>query len=374
MEWSSAILSRRAFNITLSGLVGACATQSSGNNQGGGNMNAAKPIIIAHRGASGYRPEHTIGAYRLAIEMGADYIEPDLVLTKDNHLVCRHENEISQTTNVAQKPEFAARKVRKTIDGETLEGWFTEDFTLAELKTLRAIERLPQLRPKNRDYDGQETIPTFQEVLELRAQKSIEKGRQIGVYPETKHPSYFATLGLLFDNAFLDALEKANLNTKSSPVFIQSFETQNLKLLARKTEVNLIQLINDEGGAWNSQSAPDINYAAMTTKAGLAEIAKYAQGIGPFKGLIVPRDDLGNSIAPTSLIKDAHDVGLKVHPWTFRAENNFLPKELQIGDRASPIFRGLHGNLNAEIKMFIALGVDGFFTDFADIGFAAVNN
>ncbi|KAF0113244.1 MAG: glycerophosphoryl diester phosphodiesterase [Hyphomonadaceae bacterium] len=333
-----------------------------------------KPIIIAHRGASGFRPEHTLAAYELAIEMGADFIEPDLVFTKDSQLVCRHENEISTTTNVSALPEFAERKTTKTIDGETLNGWFTEDFTLAELKSLRGKERLPPLRPQNTAYDNQYSIPTFEELLELRARKSAQTGREIGVYPETKHPSYFKSIGFEFDSALLDLCEKYGLNTKTSPIFIQSFEVENLKQLAGKTQIKLIQLMSEDGGPWDSQTGPAISYQNMAKSAGLAEIAEYAFGIGPQKSMIIPRDGEGRSLAPTNLIAMAHVAGLGVHPWTFRSENYFLPLEARVfGFRDKEYSPIAHGNFAQEYQQFIDLGVDGVFSDFASHAYLAVH-
>lgn len=332
-----------------------------------------KPIIIAHRGASGFRPEHTLAAYELAIEMGADFIEPDLVFTKDGHLVCRHENEISTTTNIAALPEFAARKATKTIDGEILNGWFTEDFTLAELKTLKCKERLPPLRPQNTAYDNQYEIPTFEELLDLRAAKSAAMRREIGVYPETKHPSYFKSIGFEFDVPLLASCDKYGLNAKSAPIFIQSFEVQNLKTLAGKTQIKLIQLMSEDGGPWDSQNGPSMNYQDMAKSAGLAEIAKYAFGIGPQKSMIVPRDGEGRSLAPTNLIAMAHDAGLKVHPWTFRSENYFLPLEARVFGFRDKEYRPIvHGDFAKEYQQFIELGVDGVFSDFASHAYLAV--
>jgi glycerophosphoryl diester phosphodiesterase len=334
-----------------------------------------KPIIIAHRGASGFRPEHTIAAYELAIEMGADFVEPDLVFTKDGHLVCRHENEISTTTNVASKTEFANRKVTKTIDGETLTGWFTEDFTLGELKTLRCKERLPPLRPQNTDYDNQFEIPTFEELLELRANKSREKQREIGVYPETKHPSYFKSIGFEFDAPLLELCDRYGLNSSSAQIFIQSFEVENLRQLAGKTQIKLIQLLSEDGGPWDTQAGSVTTYQAMITETGLSDIAKYAFGIGPQKSMIIPRDSEGRSLNPTNLISMAHSAGLKVHPWTFRSENYFLPFEARIFDfrdkEYSPI---VHGDFIKEYQQFVALGVDGLFSDFASHAYLALNS
>ncbi|HVJ01046.1 MAG TPA: glycerophosphodiester phosphodiesterase [Sphingomonas sp.] len=322
-------------------------------------MSTLSPVIvIAHRGASGERPEHTLLSYQLAIEQGADFIEPDLVPTKDGVLVARHENEISGTTDVAAHPEFASRKTSKTIDGEQVTGWFTEDFTLAELRTLRARERLPQLRPGNTRYDGQAEIPTFDEVIALAKRASQETGRTIGVYPETKHPSYFASIGLPLEARLVDALAKAGWDRADAPVFIQSFEVDNLKQLKTMTRVPLIQLMSAKGGPADG-AAP--GYAAMATPAGLREIARYAYGIGPERAMILPA-----SGTPTSLIADAHAAGLKVHPWTFRAENFFLSPAYRQGPNPAD-----HGRLAEEIRYFIGLGVDGFFSDYPYIGVSA---
>jgi glycerophosphoryl diester phosphodiesterase len=306
-------------------------------------------IIIAHRGASGERPEHTIAAYTLAIEQGADYIEPDLVLTKDGVLVARHENEISETTDVSAKPEFADRKTSKTIDGQKMTGWFTEDFTLAELKTLRAKERLPQLRKANMAYDGQYEVPTFEEILELA------KTRGVGVYPETKHPSYFASIGLPHEAPLLALLQKYGHTEKTAPIFIQSFEVENLKALRGKTKVRLIQLLDEKG---SPPDRADLTYPAMATADGLKAVATYADGVGPNKALVIPRNMLGVLGDPTSLVGDAHTVGLAVHPWTFRRENYFLP----LGSK-SGINPAAHGDLESEIRAFLAAGVDGLFSD-----------
>ncbi len=321
----------------------------------GVSVDAAKPILIAHRGASGERPEHTLAAYKLAIEQGADFIEPDLVLTKDGVLVVRHENEISSTTNVADHPEFAARKATKTIDGQTLTGWFTEDFTLAELKTLRARERLPQLRAANTAYDGKYEVATFKEVLALVAAETKARGRVIGLYPETKHPSYFASIGLPHEAPLLAALRTQGWTKRTSPVFIQSFEVGNLKALRKKTQVRLIQLMDGEGGP---ADAPAATYLKMLTPVGLKAIAAYADGIGPNKALIIPQLADGALGRPTSLVANAHKAGLQVHPWTFRAENYFLSKTHRKG--ADP---KAHGDIEGEIRAYLATGIDGLFSD-----------
>ena len=306
------------------------------------------PIVIAHRGASGERPEHTLAAYTLAIDQGADVIEPDLVPTKDGVLVARHENEISETTDVAAHPEFAARRTTKTIDGQALTGWFTEDFTLAELKTLRAKERLPALRLANTRYDGQEAIATLAEII------ALAKARGVAIYPETKHPTYFASIGLGTDKPLVAALDAAGWRTAEAPVFIQSFEVANLKRLHAMTGVRLIQLMDASGAPADGAAA---SYAAMTTPAGLAQVARYAFGIGPNKAM------LWNADAATPLVRDAHAAGLRVHPWTYRAENQFIRTGFARGEGAAA-----HGDLAGEIRAALGQGIDGFFTDFPAIG------
>jgi len=315
-------------------------------------------VLIGHRGASGYRPEHTLASYELAIEQGADFIEPDLVLTKDNVFVARHENDITGTTDVASHPEFAARKTTKVIDGETHTGWFTEDFTLAELKTLRAKERLPSLRPGNAKYDGQFAIPTLDEVIALAKRRTKELHRTIGIYPETKHPSYFASIGLQMDDKLVAQLKKAGWSKPTDPVFIQSFEVNNLKHIHTLTGIRLIQLMGS-AGAPADNAAP--SYAAMTTPDGLTAIARYAYGIGPGLDMIQNGD-----APPSTLVRDAHAAGLRLHPWTFRAENVFLIPSFRTGTTPAT-----HGRLSDEIQLYLRLGIDGFFTDFPDIGAAA---
>jgi len=312
----------------------------------------APPLIIAHRGASADRPEHTLAAYALAIEQGADVIEPDLVPTRDHHLVARHENEISGTTDVASHPEYADRKRTQTIDGETVTGWFTEDFTLAELKTLRARERLPELRPANAAFDGQFEIPTLEEIIALAKAETARRGRVIGIYPETKHPSHFARIGLPIEPKLMDALAAAGWTTASDPVFIQSFEVDNLKALRAQTGVRLVQLVAE------GRSADGHDYAAMTTAEGLAGISAYADAIGPSRDLIYPRDAQGRLGALTSLVDDAHKAGLEVHPWTFRPENYFLAQPYRSSDDLR-----VRGEAEAEIRLYLETGIDGLFSD-----------
>jgi glycerophosphoryl diester phosphodiesterase len=330
-----------------------------------------RAIVIGHRGASGYRPEHTIASYTLAIELGADFIEPDLVSTRDGHLVARHENDISGTTDVASHPEFASRKATKVVDGLTITGWFTEDFTLAELKTLRARERLPALRPQNATFDGKFEIPTLEEVIALAQRESQRRHRTIGIYPETKHPTYFRGIGLPLEETLVRTLDAHGLRSKHDAVFIQSFEVGNLQRLSRMTRLPLVQLIDAAGAPFDFVAAGDPRtYADLVTPAGLRDIARYADGVGVNKNLIIPRDATGKLTAPTTLIRDAHDNHLIVHSWTFRAENSFLPLDFQLGTPTDPLFAGLRGDFPAELKLFDGLGLDGVFSDQPDVAVA----
>jgi glycerophosphoryl diester phosphodiesterase len=323
------------------------------------------PIVIGHRGASGYRPEHTLAAYELAIDMGADYIEPDLVSTKDGVLVARHENDITGTTDVASHPEFASRKATKTIDGLPITGWFTEDFTLAELRTLRAKERLPELRVTNTAFDGLYQVPTLDEVI------ALAKRRKVGIYPETKHPTYFDSVGLSLEEPLVAALRRAGLDRPRSPVFIQSFEVGNLKQLNGLTRVPLVQLLDATGKPYDFVVSGDPRtYADLATPEGLAEIATYADGVGVNKNLIVPRDAQNRLGTPTRLVRDAHQAGLIVHGWTFRRENSFLPEDFRAGNPASPVYLAATGDFPAELRLFYGLGIDGVFSDNPDAAVA----
>lgn len=322
-----------------------------------------KPLIIAHRGASGERPEHTLMGYRLAIAEGCDFIEPDLVPTKDGHLVVRHENEISGTTDVARRPEFAARKTTKVVDGNSLTGWFTEDFTLAELKTIRARERLPQIRPANTRYDGLEAIPTYQEVMDLAKAESARTGRVIGTYPEMKHPTYFAGLGLPLEGRLHAALKANGLDAASAPVFVQCFEVGALKTFRGLCSARLIQLIDSEGGP---ADLPKLSYREMVSPEGLKRVAAYADGIGPDWAMILPTAPDGALAPATPLVADAHAAGLAVHPYTVRAENKFLPPALRRG--ADPAARG---DVTTLYKALYATGIDALFSDFPGLAAAA---
>ena len=336
----------------------------------------SRPFVIAHRGASGYVPEHTLAGYFIAIQQGTDYVEPDLVITKDGALVARHENEIGGTTDVAAHPEFAARKQTKDIDGESITGWFTEDFTLAELKTLRARERLPELRRGNARYDGAFSIPTFDEVLDLvaaaeaqRAAEARAKGLppppRIGIYPETKHPSYFARLGLHFDEPMLEALARHGYTRRGDPICLQSFEVGNLRALRKRTDLPLVQLVSPTGQPADFTLAGDPRtYLDLLSDAGLKEIATYADAIGPHKWMVVQFGPAG--ARDTGLARRARAQGLGIHVWTLRAENEFLPDALRSsGDVAA------QGDMKTEIHALLDAGITGFFSDFPDLAVRA---
>ncbi len=357
-------------------------------------LNGATPLVIGHRGASGYLPEHTLESYRRAIELGADFVEPDLVATKDGVLVARHEPNITATTDVSQRPEFASRKTQKMVDGVKEEGWFVTDFTLAEIKTLRAIQPMAD---RDQSNNGKFQIPTFEEVLELAKTEGTKAGRTVGVYPETKHPTYHVTAGLALEDRLLAILSKNGYTSKSSPIIIQSFEVSNLKYLRSKTQVRLVQLVDaDDVKADGSMSlvapydkpydfavAGDARtFASLLTPAGLREVKTYADGIGPWKPYLIPSkqvdanndgkaDDLNGDgiidnrdrvmMPPTDVVKNAHSEGLFVHPYTFRSESKQLASDFK-------------GDPKAEYKLFFNLGVDGLFSDFPDQAKAARDN
>ena len=357
-------------------------------------LNGDTPLVIGHRGASGYRPDHTLESYKLAIDMGADFIEPDLVATKDGVLVARHEPNITGTTDVATRPEFASRKTTKNVDGVNEEGWFVSDFTLAELKTLRAVQPLSD---RDQSYNGKFQIPTFEEVLDLAKAEGAKAGRTVGVYPETKHPTYHVKQGLPLEDRLLAVLAKYGYTTKASPVIVQSFEVSNLKYLRTKTQVRLVQLV--DANDVNADGSMDLTapydkpydfavagdsrtFASLLTPAGLKEIKTYADGIGPWKPYLIPSkqvdanndgkpDDLNGDgkiderdrvmMPATSVVKDAHAAGLFVHAYTFRNEAKRLASDFK-------------GDPKAEYKLFFNLGVDGVFSDFTDTAKAARDN
>jgi glycerophosphoryl diester phosphodiesterase len=333
-----------------------------------GSADKASPIVFGHRGAAGYRPEHTVASDELGARMGADFIEPDLVSTKDGQLVVRHEPEIGGTTNVADHPEFADRKTTKVIDGTSYTGWFTDDFTLAELKTLRAKERLPDVRQRNTIYDGRYEIPTFQEVIDLRAKLSKELGRTIGIVPEVKHSSYFKAEGLAIEPKLVEALRDNGLDKADSPVVVQSFETANLKELNDEIDVPLVALLDSPTAVPGDVQAAGgtSTFADLATPQGLKGLAEFADWVGPSKTYIIPTDAAGEWRAPTSFVDDAHAAGLKVVPYTFRNENQFLPPSLR--SSADP---NAYGDAFSEYKAFFDLGVDGVFSDNPDTAVAA---
>jgi glycerophosphoryl diester phosphodiesterase len=329
----------------------------------------ARPIVIAHRGASGQRPEHTLAAYELGAIQGADFIEPDLVITRDGVLVARHEPEIGETTDIATHPEFASRRATKRLGGREVTGWFVEDLTLAELKTLRARERLPQLRAESARFDGQFEIPTFGEILQLRETLSRRLQREIGVYAETKHSARFAALGIPLEEPLVAELKAHGLASGDAPVFLQSFETESLRKLATLCDARRIQLLGSRPPFPFDDPTAGTGLTGWLTPRYFGEIRKISHGIGPDKNLVIPRANDGRQGEPTSLVSDAHRAGLLVHPYTFRAENAFLPREFQVGipiddDR----FRSSSGNVAGELRRFLDLGIDGFFIDHPEIG------
>lgn len=374
-------------------LVAACAgcampAMAEPHGRRGGE---AKPLVIGHRGgANGYLPEHTLEAYALGIELGADYVEPDLVATKDGHLIARHEPNLIATTNVASLPQFANRKRRAVVDGIEEEGYFASDFTLAEIKQLRAVQSFAD---RDQGFNGKFEIPTLAEVIDLVKRKSREHDRRIGIYPETKHPTYHQKLGLALEDRLLAVLERAGWNHRSAPVFIQSFEQANLKYLRSRTSVRLVQLVdaNDVNADGSLDFTPPYDrpydwavagraglFRDLLTPQGLAEVRSYADGIGPWKTYLVSSacitvrngacadangdgavDERDRRLLPaTDIVANAHKLGLVVHPYTFRNEQKRLASNYQ-------------GNPANEYLAFYELGVDGLFSDFADTAYAA---
>ncbi|MDF3299766.1 glycerophosphodiester phosphodiesterase [Streptomyces tropicalis] len=335
----------------------------------GGLKSLPVPTVIGHRGASGYRPEHTFGSYELALDLGAHVVEAgDLVPTRDGHLVCRHEPEIGGTTDVADHPEFAGRRTTKTLDGVPTTGWFTEDFTLAELKRLRAVERIPANRPHNTLYNGRWEIPTLEEVLKWQDEQTRKRGRQVWIYPETKHPTYFRKLGLGLEERVAKLLRTHGKDGRDAPVILQSFEPSSIQRLNKLVDNPLVVLLSTaDSRPWDFVEAGDPRTVAdLVTRRGLREIASYAQGIGPTTDLVVPRDKDGNLTEPTTLVRDAHAVGLVLHPYTMRNENPFLPPKYRRGTAPDA-----YGDAFAVFRTFFATGIDGIFTDNADTALLA---
>ncbi|TDC74893.1 glycerophosphodiester phosphodiesterase [Streptomyces hainanensis] len=346
---------------------GARPTSAAARGRGGlGEL--PTPTVVAHRGASGYRPEHTLGSYQLGLDMGADIVEQDLVPTRDGHLVCRHENDISGTTDVADHPEFADRRTTKTVDGQSLTGWFTEDFTLAELKTLRATERIPDQRRNNTLYDGRWTIPTFEEVLRWADEQGRKRDRPVWLYTETKHPTYFRSLGLGLEQPLARLLRRYGRDRASARLLLQSFEPTSMQRMAELVDTPRVVLLSSaESRPWDLQQKGDPRTVAdLVTPSGLREISRYAQGIGPTLDLVIPRRSDGSLAEPTRLVSQAHTAELLVHPYTLRNENRFLPAEYRRGDDPNA-----YGDVFGALRTYFRTGIDGVFADHPDTALLA---
>ncbi|MFD8057456.1 glycerophosphodiester phosphodiesterase [Streptomyces cyaneofuscatus] len=365
----AAVLSTAA--LGLAGTAQAQAAERGRGGHGGGHgslRDLPVPTVIGHRGASGYRPEHTLGSYQLALDLGAHIVEQDLVPTKDGHLVCRHENDITATTDVADHPEFAGRKATRKIDGVSYTGWFTEDFTLAELKTLRATERIPGNRPDNTLYDGRWTIPTFEEVLRWADQEGRKRKKPVWLYVETKHPTYFRSLGLGLEEPLARLLRRYGRDGRNAPLILQSFEPSSVQRLARLVDTPRIVLLSGPTSRpWDFVESGDPRTVAdLVTPAGLKWIASYAQGIGPTLDLVIPKDAAGRLTTPTTLVKDAHARGLLLHPYTLRNENGFLPADFRRGTDPNA-----YGDVFGAAAAYFATGIDGIFSDHPDTALLA---
>ncbi|MFD5549864.1 glycerophosphodiester phosphodiesterase [Streptomyces goshikiensis] len=357
-----------ATGAIATGAAGSAAAAGSGRDGAGGYRDLPVPTVIGHRGSSGYRPEHTLGSYQLALDLGADVVEQDLVPTKDGHLVCRHENEIGGTTDVADHPAFAARRTTKSVDGVSVTGWFTEDFTLAELKTLRAKERIPAVRQRNTLYDGRWAVPTFEEVLRWAEREGKRRGKRVWLHVETKHPTYFRSLGLALEEPLARLLRRYGRDGRGAAVFLQSFEPSSIQRLSRLVSAPRVVLLSAANTRpWDFEVAKDPRTVADLVKPeGLKWIASFAQGIGPTLDLIVPRDADGRLGTPTTLVEDAHARSLVLHPYTARNENSFLPAEYRKGTDPAA-----YGDAFGAFQRYFELGIDGIFTDNPDTGLLA---
>ncbi|MFG2566829.1 glycerophosphodiester phosphodiesterase [Streptomyces sp. NPDC048567] len=362
----AAVLGTAALGVTT---TAQAADRNGGHGDHGGHrLDLPVPTVIGHRGTSGYRPEHTLGSYQLALDMGAHIIEQDLVPTRDGHLVCRHENDITATTDVSAHPEFANRRTTKSVDGVSLTGWFTEDFTLAELKTLRAKERIPANRQKNTLYDGRWEIPTFEEVLRWADREGRRRGKPVWLYVETKHPTYFRGLGLGLEEPLAKLLRRYGRHRAQSPVILQSFEPGSVQRLARLVATPRIVLLSGTGTKpWDFEVSGDPRTTDDLVKpAGLKWMASFAQGIGPTLDLIIPKDAAGRLTEPTTLVRDAHAQGLVLHPYTMRNENTFLPADFRRGSDPNA-----YGDAFGAFATYFATGIDGIFSDNPDTALLA---
>ncbi|OKI63464.1 glycerophosphodiester phosphodiesterase [Streptomyces sp. MJM1172] len=357
-----------ATGTIATGAAGSAAAAGSGRDGAGGYRDLPVPTVIGHRGSSGYRPEHTLGSYQLALDLGADVVEQDLVPTKDGHLVCRHENEIGGTTDVADHPAFASRRTTRSVDGVSVTGWFTEDFTLAELKTLRAKERIPAVRQRNTLYDGRWAVPTFEEVLRWAEREGKRRGKRVWLHVETKHPTYFRSLGLALEEPLARLLRRYGRDGRGAAVFLQSFEPSSIQRLSRLVSAPRVVLLSAANTRpWDFEVAQDPRTVADLVKPeGLKWIASFAQGIGPTLDLIVPRDADGRLGTPTTLVEDAHARSLVLHPYTARNENSFLPAEYRKGTDPAA-----YGDAFGAFQRYFELGIDGIFTDNPDTGLLA---
>ncbi|MER6613037.1 glycerophosphodiester phosphodiesterase [Streptomyces xantholiticus] len=371
------VLGAAVLTTAALGVGAGAATAQADESQGGGRPSRKDrwelpvPTVIAHRGASGYRPEHTLGSYQLALDMGAHVIEQDLVPTKDGHLVCRHENDITGTTDVAAHPEFASRRTTKSVDGTSLTGWFTEDFTLAELKTLRAKERIPGTRQENTLYDGRWTVPTFEEVLRWAETEGRRRGRPVWLHVETKHPSYFRSIGLGLEEPLARLLRRYGRERRDSPVFLQSFEPSSMQRMAKLVSSPRVVLLSGASSRpWDFVEAGDPRTVAdLVRPEGLDWIASFAQGLGPTLDLVIPKDPDGRLTRPTTLVRDAHARSLVLHPYTMRNENTFLPADFRRGTDPNA-----YGDVFGAYRAYFATGIDGIFTDNPDTGLLAASD
>ncbi|GHC82625.1 glycerophosphodiester phosphodiesterase [Streptomyces flavofungini] len=364
----AAVLGAGTAVVGAPGVARADERHGHGGHGGGGYRDLPVPTVVAHRGTSGYRPEHTLGSYQLALDMGAHVIEQDVVPTKDGHLVCRHENDITGTTDVAAHPEFAGRKTTKSVDGVSLTGWFTEDFTLAELKTLRAKERIPGTRQRNTLYDGRWDIPTLEEVFRWAEKQGRERGRRVWLHIETKHPTYFRKLGLGLEEPLAKLLRRYNRHRRNSPTFLQSFEPSSIQRLRKLVDAPGVVLLSTAASRpWDFVEAGDPRTVADLIKPeGLKWIASYAKGIGPTLDLVIPKGPDGKLLEPTTLVRDAHAEGLVLHPYTMRNENTFLPADFKKGTDPNA-----YGDAFGAFKAYFATGIDGIFSDNPDTALLA---